>query len=338
MWGRAEGDPYDDETPEPTPTRLRSRIGASLIIVALLGATARGGWLVFAGPTPIRGPFSEPNNGPTSGSLSGSLSRSSVSDSSGSISGQGGLQPLPSVSFVVHCRLSHEASDDPIFLPGQAGRSHRHSFFGNTTTDALSTVGSLLARPTSCDDLADTAAYWLPTPVDARWTAIRAYYGAGDLDPALLNVYPPGFSMISAMLGESHAAMWSCGRSIDEPGWTISVPTCPGGTSLAARIVFGQCAASQHEGLADVVFATDGSCPPTHPIGMAQLRIRAELSGTPTALSSGPLSTLHADFLNAWDQTTLARLQSICIQGNRTVQQIKLCALPGTGPRVTGFG
>jgi Domain of unknown function (DUF1996) len=150
VWGRAESDPYEDELPEATPARLRSRIGASLVIVALLGATARGGWLVFAGPIPIRGP-----------------------------------RAMPSVAFVVRCPLSHESSDDPILLPGQAGRSHRHAFFGNTATDASSTVGSLLARSTSCDDPADTAAYWLPTPVGARWTAIRAYYGAGGISTLL---------------------------------------------------------------------------------------------------------------------------------------------------------
>src|SRR5215210_801771 len=38
--------------------------------------------------------------------------------------------------FATLCRFSHQAPDDPIVFPGQAGKSHLHTFFGNTTTSA----------------------------------------------------------------------------------------------------------------------------------------------------------------------------------------------------------
>jgi Domain of unknown function (DUF1996) len=137
--------------------------------------------------------------------------------------------------------------------------------------------------------------------------------------------------------------MWSCGRAIDEPGWTAEIPQCPNAT-LVARVTFGQCITEADAknaataGLADTAAVEDGKCPPSHPIGVPELRIRAEIDGIPTALSAGSLASLHADFLNAWKPKALDHLIDICIRGNRTANQIKLCGLPGTGPRVTGFG
>ncbi|MEI6403953.1 MAG: hypothetical protein WCP59_17400, partial [Actinomycetota bacterium] len=42
--------------------------------------------------------------------------------------------------FVVECGFSHAGTDDPIVYPGQPGASHEHVFFGNTGTDAASTL------------------------------------------------------------------------------------------------------------------------------------------------------------------------------------------------------
>jgi Domain of unknown function (DUF1996) len=377
VWGRADGDPYDpygSSDPEPAPpAKLRSRVGASLVIVALLGATALGGWLIYAGPTPLPAPTQFQPRGPSDPSTE--ISTDTSTDTTTAQSAPSGV--MPSVAFAVRCRLSHEASDDPMLLPGKPGASHQHSFFGNRTTNASSTVASLLGRQTSCDDLGDTAAYWLPAPVGATWTAIRAYYGAGQLQPSNIAPYPNGLALIGgnppqhahhqvsaqeraqatdkpsepqrdqAQSDDTQAAMWSCGRAIDEPGWTVAMPQCASGKQLAARITFGQCVQvpepgqlkpSQPSALTKAVSPKQGKCPPNYPLGIPELRIRAELSGTPSALSSGALDSLHADFLNAWDAPTLQNLVDVCIRGQRTADQIKLCGLPGTGPRVTGFG
>jgi hypothetical protein len=374
VWGRAEGDPYDffdpenSNAPQSAPSaRLRARIGASLVIVALLGATARGGWLIFAGPVPAPSPAPQPT-APRPSSLQ--VPSLTPDPELGLSNTETGSSPqaarMPSVAFVVRCRLSHQASDDPILLPGKPGASHRHSFFGNHTTNASSTGSSLLGGATSCDEPGDTAAYWLPSPIGAQWTSIRAYYDAGQLNPVEISNYPKGIALIGGNPSQHHhhstpkasaklankaklvnklvnnsSTMWSCGKAIDEPGWTQTVPQCPTSTTLAARITFGQCVSNAHVGQAqwDTTDPNEsGVCPPSHPIGIPQLRIRAELSGTPSALSSGPLSSLHADFLNGWDPSTLQHLIDVCIRGQRTADQIKLCGLPGTGPRVSGFG
>src|SRR6478672_8629705 len=64
--------------------------------------------------------------------------------------------------FATLCRFSHEAPDDPIVFPGQAGRSHVHTFFGNATTDAASTYDSLRAGATTCRTEQDASSYWVP--------------------------------------------------------------------------------------------------------------------------------------------------------------------------------
>jgi hypothetical protein len=60
--------------------------------------------------------------------------------------------------FVVSCGFSHSNSSDPIVVPGHAGMSHLHEFFGNTTTNENSTGASLLTGSTTCDDRRDRSA------------------------------------------------------------------------------------------------------------------------------------------------------------------------------------
>src|SRR5690606_7057081 len=58
--------------------------------------------------------------------------------------------------FVTGCAYSHTAPDDPIVHAGFPGRSHLHDFFGNTSTDAHSTLDSLLEGETTCQMQLDT--------------------------------------------------------------------------------------------------------------------------------------------------------------------------------------
>src|SRR3954453_23894413 len=73
------------------------------------------------------------------------------------------LRALQGVNFVGSCAFSHMAMDDPIVYPRQPGTSHDHSFVGNTTTNAFSTLGTLRAGSTTCKRDGETAAYWMPT-------------------------------------------------------------------------------------------------------------------------------------------------------------------------------
>src|SRR6478736_1587546 len=73
------------------------------------------------------------------------------------------VRALQGVNFVGSCTFSHMAMDDPIMYPRQPGASHDHSFVGNTTTNAFSTLRTLRAGATTCKRDGETAAYWMPT-------------------------------------------------------------------------------------------------------------------------------------------------------------------------------
>ena len=99
------------------------------------------------------------------------------------------MKRLRGVNFVSACTFTHRAPDDPIVFFGRPGASHDHSFVGNTSTNASSTLESLLAAGTTCHRPGDTAAYWMPTllvdgrpvmPVHARGIAFHDVAAARD--------------------------------------------------------------------------------------------------------------------------------------------------------------
>lgn len=65
-------------------------------------------------------------------------------------------------AFRFLCAPSHNAYDDPIVYPGQPGKSHLHTFFGNTLANANSTYASLRTTGEgSCNNLLNRSAYWV---------------------------------------------------------------------------------------------------------------------------------------------------------------------------------
>src|SRR4051812_5371398 len=60
------------------------------------------------------------------------------------------VRALQGVNFTGSCAFSHMSMDDPIVYPRQPGASHDHSFVGNTTTDAFSTLRAPRAGGATC--------------------------------------------------------------------------------------------------------------------------------------------------------------------------------------------
>jgi Domain of unknown function (DUF1996) len=232
---------------------------------------------------------------------------------------------FPSVAFVVACAPSHQADDDPIVHAGHAGISHRHQFFGNRSTSAASTDASLAdATTTSCDDPLDLAAYWVPTPMGARWTRLRAYYDAGVAKPSEIVPPPTGLQVVAGNAKAlqpqgTNVIAWSCARSVNASGWTPTPPRCPAGAVLRARITFPQCwdGDAKRKGTARLMDVGPTGCPPDHPTVLPRLRLLLDASGPIQSLSSGRVEGLHADFWNAWNPVRLADLVRWCIRGER---------------------
>lgn len=253
---------------------------------------------------------------------------------------------LPSVAFVVTCGRSHSSNDDPIVHRGHPGASHRHDFFGNVATNAGSGAALLTGASTTCNEPGDRAAYWLPTLLGPGWAPrMRAYYSAGPLAPSTIVPYPTGLELIAGSPSSRGApgvevVAFSCGRGVGEPGWSASPPACPGSTTV--RLSFPQCwDGVRLEAPGNAVSPEGGKCPSTHPVPVPLLRLVVATAGRVSPVdfvtSAGAVRRLHADFLNAWDPSTLERLVAVCTRGERgTNRDVKQCRTAGTGPRAAG--
>ena len=231
--------------------------------------------------------------------------------------------------FVVECPFSHALSDDPIVYPGGAGQSHLHVFFGSTVADADATPESMAAAETTCEQSADTAAYWAPALLRADGSLIEpeksvAYYRAGlDVEPTAVEPFPFGLQMIA---GDASATSpqptsvvaWSCGSGAMREELP---PVCPPDRGLRMDVTFPDCWDGVHLDVpghrGHMHYSSGGACPESHPVHVPQLifSVAYPVSGDPTGLqlASGGLLTGHADFVNAWDQSRLTTEVELCL-------------------------
>lgn len=240
---------------------------------------------------------------------------------------------FPGVNFVSACRFSHRSMDDPIVFPRRPGASHDHTFVGNTSTDAYSTLGRLLAAETTCQRPGDTAAYWAPTLFDPQGSPVEpvgatVYYRRNTTQP--LNAFPAGLRVIagSAMADGPQSlrvTFWNCGIAGGVPR-SSEIPTCPDGPEAMLRlhVNFPSCwngrALDSRDHASHMAYPEAGRCPAGYPIEVPaiSLILRYPVSGGPGyTLASGGQHTAHADFFNAWDQRALQRLVDRCLNGLR---------------------
>jgi hypothetical protein len=229
--------------------------------------------------------------------------------------------PGPAIPFAVRCGFSHRNQDDPIVHPGEPGRSHDHTFFGNRSTNAFSTPASLGDDGrTTCNDRADTSAYWAPTLyVSGRAVeplALFATYARRTSRP--VDPFPAGLRVIAGDANARRAqstrvTFWSCAVPRAERSSTI--PRCPGTRrgGLRLHVSFPDCWDGTRLDSADhkshMAYSSHAACPRSHPVAVPALAlvVHYPLSGSRSAeLASGGQFSGHADVLNAWNQDALA--------------------------------
>jgi hypothetical protein len=265
----------------------KSWLGLSLVLVLIV--TACDASPQSAQPTPKRPPTQEPRRG---------------------------TERTSGIFSVLGCGTpGHQAPDDPIVAPGVEGAAHLHQFFGNLSTEADSTYGSLLNLPER-------------GPVFAYPPDLRIIAGAC-LENQAANCVTPGSR--NPQLG------WHCQDS--DP----VVPTlidCPEDTTtgrIKASVGFPQClrvgTTDSTDHRSHMVYATfQEGCPSgyyrvprlnvhmTWPVSNARsggYRLSSDPPGVPA------VTTLHADFWNVWDQTELERLVEICFRYQSDVPESK---------------
>jgi len=234
----------------------------------------------------------------------------------------------------------HEAADDPIVFPGQAGKSHLHTFFGNMTTSASSTYDSLRAGATTCRTQEDSSGYWVPAlfrnGAEVKPISMKVYYRTGRHEPESVKAFPPGFRVVAGDATATSAqglrtTFWHC-RGLRGPeagpgfGPTESPPICPAENPLTLHVLFPECSDGVSTDSADhkshTAYGRFGGCPASHPVVLPSLALIAHypIVGDPgtITLASGSAYSGHADFFNAWDQTFLTRAVTECL--NASVQ------------------
>ncbi|HXF97200.1 MAG TPA: DUF1996 domain-containing protein [Gaiellaceae bacterium] len=235
---------------------------------------------------------------------------------------------LVGVTFVETCGFSHRAPDDPIVAPGRPGASHDHTFFGNRTTNAHSTFGSLVSAGTTCRNRADTAAYWVPTLLRAGEPVLplgaTVYYRRSTL--AQVRPFPNGFRMIAGDASATspqplRTTFWSCGLAGGVPP-SSTIPTCPQarGSFLRLHLRFPSCWDGRRLDAPDhrshMAYPLRGVCPPTHPVAVPAIALVVRYpvtGGDGFSLASGGVFSAHGDFFNAWRPGALRRLVERCL-------------------------
>ncbi len=243
--------------------------------------------------------------------------------------------PATHHEFQMNCAVSRSnLPDDPIVFPGLPGASHSHTFMGNTTTNAMSTLDSLQAGGTSCITPGDKTGYWMPTlfngdtPVQPVGRQV-IYYKSGVIDYRSVRPSPPGLRFLvgspSATMDEFRNAPgavegWECGDSAFN--WDFPA-TCPAGTQLNIRMQAPSCWDGRHLDTPDhkshMAYPVLGICLTSHPVAvpMIEFKMAFPVSGDMrnVRLASGRGYSFHYDFYNVWDQPTLAALVRHCING-----------------------
>jgi hypothetical protein len=264
-----------------------------------------------------------------------------------SAAGRGGAE-LRGSNFYSNCPFSHTSMDDPIVYPGEPGRSHAHTFFGNRSTDASSTRESLSRATTTCKPGADKAAYWVPTLFqngrEVRPSKAQLYYVVRGYDR--MRAFPAGLRVIA---GDAHATQvqrtsvtyWACGgRAARTRPMSLVPARCrvivghglavgPDGkvhrvtwrtkTFLELHVIFPDCWDGKHLDSADhqshMAYSRNYRCPASHPVKVPRIRMMVRYPidrGAGVALASGGQLTAHADFYNAWNERFLERLVASC--------------------------
>ena len=262
-----------------------------------------------------------------------------------STSYRGDPSPTGVGAFRLECAYSHMNNDDPIVYPGQVGKAHLHTFFGNTGTNAASTHNSLRTsgRGTCAGGIANRSAYWVPSMMNGAGQPIVPayafmYYKSGhrSVQPGQINNIPNGLKMLAGDMRASSAQStevveWYCMNG-NNTGAAGAVPNCRAGDQVVLSVTFPQCWDGKNLDSADhkshMAYPTYGvGCPASHPVGIPVIttnvvwdvpaggvtgwRLSSDMYATnlPGGLSA------HADFMEAWDPAIRDTFTTKCVRG-----------------------
>ena len=232
-------------------------------------------------------------------------------------------------AFRFICGAGQLAYDDPIVYPGQAGKSHLHQFYGNTTANANSTFASLRgAGDSTCNNsngvTANRSAYWMPAMLDGKGNVVQpdyvqVYYKAVPAGSADCQKYAAGrcvaipnglrfifgYDMINMKAG-TYPGHFQCEGAGSTTKVTYSITEqkglCAVGSKLVAMIDTPKCwdgknldTPDHRSHLSDMV---NQQCPATHPYLIPQFTLGVHYNvaaGDDLSLWSLSSDAMHPD-------------------------------------------
>ncbi|EAV3688289.1 DUF1996 domain-containing protein [Salmonella enterica] len=250
----------------------------------------------------------------------------------------------------VVCGYHHTLGDDAIMMFGKANQAMWHDFFGNTHTDAVSTYQTLRAQPdTTCDNKADSSAYWAPSMKLPNGEIVKpayqkTYYQSTNVAQYPLHPFPAGLELLAGDhhgTGPSSAITFLCSNG---KGYTrtageicglrkagdavqfnigIAFPNCWDGVNLKPTHTHN-----------NATYADHGKCSADYPVKIPTVNMniawvlpqissldtsKVELSMDPVMHGEtreehwGSLYTAHADFMNGWTEDGAQFMTDLCM-------------------------
>jgi hypothetical protein len=249
------------------------------------------------------------------------------------------------------CEVTKYGWDDPIVYPNQPGVAHLHMFWGNAGVNAFSTPQSIktTGNGTCRGGIANRSAYWIPAmltsdgrvihPVEVHSYYKREYWLSKSTP--IVKV-PTGLRMISGDMKATPATVQStarysykCWNTYTGDFSTITGPKCSSGDFLSVNVFFPQCWDGKNLDSTDhkshMTWPSGGKCPTTHPVALpglsSHILYRASdisAAGNNVHLSSDMYSvngnggfSLHADFMEGWDDDIATTFTQKCVNENK---------------------
>lgn len=248
----------------------------------------------------------------------------------------------PNHGVRIYCPISHLSYDDPIVFPNQPGKSHLHMFIGNTSVDAYSKADRLLdTGNSSCEGGINLrSSYWVPGLFNGKneWVMPEMefiYYKtlmASNPNYGKLQIIPNGLEMLAdkSTLNSSDGLFRT--EKVVKNGKEylfvgVFFPSClatengawNGQPILSYKNMPGDKASivNSHVAYPGGRERNDLECPVSHPYRAPTMSLKFyyDLENLTDGwyLSSDinrskPGSTLHADYMAAWDPETMKKI------------------------------
>lgn len=243
-------------------------------------------------------------------------------------------------AFRTRCQASHWNRDDSLLYPGRIGAAHLHLYWGNTNSDANTSLNSLLTSGNSTcrGGTMNRSTYWIPAVIDTSdgrvmtTGEIFVYYKRGYAGTTNEQIQPPpvGIQMIAGDMRrmDPFAAAWQARHYFECQGGNragtrdTEIPqNCTG--ELIVNLTFPQCwdgrnlTAPDHMSHMAYPNAPNG-CPASHPVALPEVSYTVHFpipAGRNTSnwrLSSDNYQpstgrggrSMHGDWRNGWDHAT----------------------------------